>query len=80
MVADHFHIANRGRLLPGKYADIAVLDLEHYSFPTEGEVSPLRPLEMARGVEWVMVNGAFVLENGEVRATHSGRVLRRGQG
>lgn len=80
MVADHFHIANRGRLLPGKYADIAVLDLEHYSFSSEGEVSPLRPLEMARGVEWVMVNGAFVLENGEVRATHSGRVLRRGQG
>ncbi|MDD3571385.1 MAG: amidohydrolase family protein [Eubacteriales bacterium] len=79
MVADHFSIAERGRLAPGNFADIAVIDLERYAFVPEEEVTPLKPNEMARGVELVLVNGKPALEDGSVRFIKSGRVLRRGK-
>ncbi len=79
MVADHFSIAGRGRLEPGKFADLAVIDLDRYAFDDENEVSPLRPNAMARGVELVVVNGQPVLDGQSVRLVKAGRVLRRGQ-
>ncbi len=79
MVADHFSIAARGRLAPGYFADIAVVDLPNYAFDGEDEVTPLNPLNMARGVDCVLVNGQPVLEGGEVKDAFSGRVLRRGK-
>ena len=76
MVADHFDITDRGRLEPGKFADLAVIDLESYAFPSEDEITPLKPLAMASGVDCVLVNGVPVLKNGEALQAFSGRVLR----
>ncbi len=76
MVADHFDITDRGRLAPGRFADVAVIDLESYAFPSEDEITPLKPLAMASGVDCVLVNGVPVLQNGEALQAFSGRVLR----
>ncbi len=76
MVADHFNIKDRGRLKPGMFADVAVIDLENYRFPSEAEVTPLKPLAMASGVAFLLVNGVPTLENGEVVKSFPGRVLR----
>ncbi|HSK69084.1 MAG TPA: amidohydrolase family protein, partial [Candidatus Limnocylindria bacterium] len=79
MVADHFNIAGRGRIAPGHFADLAVIDLDRYEFDREEDVTPLNPGAMARGVEYVLVNGIPALDGGEVRFVKSGRVLRRGK-
>lgn len=76
MVADHFDIRDRGRLLPGQYADVAVIDLSRYAFPSDTEISPTRPLAMANGVEQLFINGAQAVENGQVQKPMAGRVLR----
>ena len=76
MVADHFDIVNRGRLAPGSFADVAVIDLEAYAFPSEDDITPLKPLAMASGVACVLVNGIPVLQNGEAFKAFPGRVLR----
>lgn len=76
MVADHFDISNRGRLQAGDFADIAVIDLEQYRFPSEEEISPLQPLAMASGVEHLFVNGTPVLYNGQPLSNMPGKVLR----
>ena len=79
MVADHFNIVDRGRLAAGKFADLAVIDLDRFEFDSEENVTPLNPNAMARGVELVLVNGKPALENGSVCSAMSGRVLRRGK-
>lgn len=79
MVADHFSIVDRGRLVPGQFADLAIIDLDRYEYDSEKEVTPLNPLAMARGVELVLVNGQTVLEGDTIHTTMPGRVLRRGK-
>ena len=76
MVADHFDIASRGRLEAGSFADVAVIDLETYAFPSETEITPLKPLAMASGVDCVLVNGVLAMQNGEALQSFPGRVLR----
>ncbi len=76
MVANHFDIKDRGRLAAGNYADIAVIDLDHYRFPSEEEITPLKPLAMATGVSYLLVNGIPTVENAQVLRTYPGRVLR----
>ena len=78
MVAKHFDIKERGELKEGNYADIAVIDLEAYNYPSPQEVDYRKPLTMASGVDTVLVNGKAALEKGELRKPFSGKVLRRG--
>ncbi len=71
--ADVFGIANRGRLVEGAVADLAVFNprsiLDEASFD-----HPIRP---ARGVERVMVSGQTVWEAGQSTGLKPGRWLRR---
>lgn len=79
LVADHFGIKDRGRLQEGYCADISVIDLETYDFPEPEKVDCRKPLTMASGVEYVMVNGELAIDGGELKKTLSGRMLLRNE-
>ena len=77
MVAKHFDIRERGELKEDNYADITVIDLDAYNFPSPQEVDYRKPLTMATGVDTVLVNGKLALEKGELKKPLSGKVLKR---
>ncbi|MGM0396495.1 MAG: N-acyl-D-amino-acid deacylase family protein [Bacillota bacterium] len=76
MVARHFGIKERGELKEGFFADLAIVDLDNYNFPSPDEVDYKKPLTAASGVDAVLVNGVFPLLNNEVQNVFSGRVLK----
>ncbi len=78
LVADHFGIEGRGRVEEGAYADIAVLDLDTYRFPTVDEIDYRQPNTVAEGVRDVICNGVFVRRDGKSNRAFAGRVLLRG--
>lgn len=79
LVAEHFGIHRRGAIKVGNFADLAVLDIENYRFPSPTEADYRKPLTMAEGVEHVMVNGRLVIDAGELVSAFPGRVLRKAQ-
>jgi len=70
--ADNLGIADRGRLVPGHYADIAVFDATTISDHATYE----EPHQYATGMVHVFVNGGHVLEDGEHTGALPGRVVR----
>lgn len=73
MPATHFGLSGRGLLVVGAYADIAVLDMQALQ-----DVSTLEnPRAYAEGVEYVLVNGALVVDGGEHTGARPGRMLLR---
>lgn len=79
MVAEHFGLADRGRLEVGRFADIAVIDADAYDFPAATMESYKNPLATATGVRHVVVNGTPTIEAGQLLATMPGRALVRGR-
>jgi N-acyl-D-aspartate/D-glutamate deacylase len=75
MAANQFRIFDRGVLRPGMKADVAIIDLDAYSFPDPDEVDYTDPLICAEGVDYVLVNGSIALEEGEVRSAYAGEVV-----
>ena len=72
--ARRFRLKDRGLLLPGFAADVAVFDpvsVIDRSTYAAGRTP-------AEGVDHVLVNGTLVLENGEPTGATPGRALRRG--
>ena len=80
--AQRFRLFDRGALRPGLKADLVVFDLERvrdratnlypHTFPFENI-----PHADPEGIDWVLVNGETVLEEGEHTGALPGRVLRR---
>jgi len=74
--ADNIGLADRGRLVEGAYADIAVFDA--------GTVADTAtyddPHRYAVGMHHVVVNGRVVVRDGELTSERPGRRLRRGRG
>jgi len=70
--ADNLKLRDRGRLVPGYYADIVVFDpaaiQDHATFE--------QPHQLATGVRDVFVNGRAVLRNAEHTGANPGRVVR----
>ena len=70
--ADTLSLADRGRLKPGHFADLAIFDpakvQDHATFE--------KPLQYATGMSYVIVNGRLALERGEPTADRPGRVVR----
>ena len=75
--AQHFRLMDRGLLRAGMKADIAVIDLENYSYPSAEQIDYTDPLVCAKGVEHVIVNGVLTLDGGKVKKEMAGRVLLR---
>jgi N-acyl-D-amino-acid deacylase len=72
--ADRAGLADRGRLLPGCFADVVVLDLAKLADTATYD----EPKRYPTGIERVFVNGVAVIENGALTGERAGRVLRRG--
>ena len=77
MVADHFGIYKRGRLVEGNYADIAVIDLPNYRYPEMDQMQYKTPQMNATGCDLVLCNGKVELKDGDLLRTYAGRVLRK---
>jgi len=73
--AQQFRLSDRGLIKEGMKADIAVIDLDNYSYPSPTEIDYTNPLVNASGVNYVLVNGKVTLEEGKVLKTSAGEVL-----
>ncbi len=71
-----FRLADRGVLREGAWADVAVFDPEAVD---EAGTYP-DPHQLAGGVDYVLVNGVLVVDQGRFGAALPGRVLARGPG
>ena len=71
---DNFGLVDRGRLVEGAFADIAVFDAQTIADRATYE----QPHQYAVGVRHVVVNGKAVVRDGEFTSETPGRRLRRG--
>src|SRR5690606_31952394 len=72
--ADTYGITGRGRIEPGAFADLVVLDPATIADRATFD----QPHQLATGVRHVLVNGAPVLRDGEHTGAKAGRAVRRG--
>ncbi len=71
--AEKFNIKNRGKIIEGNYADIAVIDLNSITDLATYE----SPHQYSRGIQYLFVNGVLSIENAEVTGGRGGRSLKR---
>lgn len=80
LAAQQFRLFDRGLLRKGMKADIAVINLDEYSYPLPTEVDYSNPLISAEGVKYVLVNGQLTLEDGKILNTYAGEVIKNNRG
>jgi N-acyl-D-amino-acid deacylase len=69
--AEFFGIRNRGKIKSGYFADIVVFNPD-----TIGDTSTYtEPLSYSKGIEHVLVNGVFAVENGAPMQNRAGRAI-----
>lgn len=66
-------LPDRGLLKEGYKADVLVFDLDEF----EDRSTPLEPERMAVGMEYMLVNGVFAIDEGEFQGELAGRMLER---
>ena len=66
-------LPDRGILAPGKFADIAILDSANYAERATYD----RPDTPSTGVRYVLVNGRFAVDKGQLTGTLAGRPLAK---
>ena len=81
--ADLFGIQDRGRVQPGAFADVNVIDWDrlHLPAPTYAYDFPHgagRYVQGAQGYDFTLVNGQVFMENGEHTGVYAGAVLKNG--
>lgn len=74
--AQVFGLTDRGVLVPGKAADIVVFDAK--TILDQGTYT--KPEQYAEGIQYVIVNGHVLLENGRLYKQTAGKVLRKVKG
>jgi N-acyl-D-amino-acid deacylase len=79
--ASLFGIHDRGLIRPGMVADLVVFDPDTIDVEEVEEVhdlpgGALRQKQVARGIEWTVVNGQVLMEKGEHTGAYPGRVVR----
>jgi len=75
LTADSLNLCQRGRLVPGHYADVVAFDPDRF-----GPVADFsNPSERSIGVEYLFVNGEAAIIDGQLSDTLNGRSLRRGE-
>jgi N-acyl-D-aspartate/D-glutamate deacylase len=71
--AEHHNLKGLGKITPGSYADITVFDFNKL----EVTGTPIEPRQHPRGIEYVLVNGVLVVENGKHTGATPGRIVKR---
>ena len=80
--AEVFGITDRGRLVPGLAADVAIFDASRVGSTNRGERrfdlpgGGKRMVMPSRGVEYTVVNGVVTWEDGKLTGAAAGQVLR----
>jgi len=80
--ADVFGVRDRGRLVPGLAADVAIFDASRVGSTNRGERrfdlpgGAKRMVMPSRGVEYTVVNGAITWADGKLTGAAAGQVLR----
>ena len=69
--AENLGLKDRGKLKPGYYADLVVFDAEKI----QDHATYLQPHQYASGVQHVIVNGEWVIRNGEHTGALPGMVV-----
>ncbi len=72
MPAQRIGLEDRGRIQVGAIADIAVLDMDK----VQDHASFAQPHQYSTGVQYVLVNGVLVLDDGQMTGQRPGRALR----
>jgi N-acyl-D-amino-acid deacylase len=72
--AKNFKLAERGCLNVGCFADVAVFVPEQI----RENATFIKPHALSTGMDFVLVNGVTVIENGVHMGAKPGRVVRRG--
>jgi len=75
LAADTFGLKDRGRLVPGAYADLVLFDAERIVDTATYE----RPYSYPAGINCVWVNGRAVMRAGRPTGARPGRALRAGR-
>jgi N-acyl-D-amino-acid deacylase len=70
--ADRLKLRDRGRLRPGFFADVLVIDSERIA----DRATYAAPIALAVGVEAVVVNGKVAVSDGKETGIRAGRLLR----
>ena len=70
--AERLGLSDRGTVKEGAWADLAIFDPN--TFSERG--TTFEPNQIAQGMRHVLVNGSFVIRDGEMTGTRSGKVLR----
>ena len=73
MVAETFHLPERGMLKQGYFADVIVFDEKTIADRATYE----QPELLAEGIKYVIVNGRLVIDNGKFNGTLAGQPLRK---
>ena len=73
LAASNVGLARRGRLAPGYYADLVLLDTTALA----DRATPDNPRALSTGIRAVWVNGTLVFVQGAATGARPGRVLRR---
>ena len=69
-------LADRGEVREGNWADLVVFDLETIA----DQATFVEPHQHATGIDHVLVNGEFVVEDGEILMTLPGKVIASRKG
>jgi N-acyl-D-amino-acid deacylase len=75
LAAEHLGIADRGKVVPGAFADLVLFDPETISDRATYE----QPTLPAVGIERVWVNGVEVYRDGKTTGAHPGQIISRQQ-
>ncbi len=73
MPAEKFKLEKRGTIKEGNFADITVLNPE----TVKDLATPENPYQYPEGINWVIINGKAVLQEGKYEPEKSGKILRR---
>jgi len=77
MAAQRLGLHDRGFVLPGMIADLVIFDPEEIRDAADFGSEAMR---FAEGVDYLLVNGTLVIDDGRRADVRPGRVLRRGGG
>ena len=74
LAADMLGLADRGRIAPGCWADLVLLDPQAVA----DRATYRQPRQSPAGIECVLVNGQVAVESGRFTGAMAGKVLRKG--
>jgi N-acyl-D-aspartate/D-glutamate deacylase len=75
LAARRLGLFDRGLVAPGMVADLLLFDPE----TIQDRADFTDPMQYAEGIEYLMVNGTLVIDDGALTDARPGRLLKRGQ-